>query len=106
MAAPAAPEIRSEGPVVIGGKVAEPKLIYRALPVYPLNAKQAGIAGDVVIETTIDQKGSVVGMHVVSGPLLLRQAASDALHRWKFQPSTLDGQPISVQMQVTIKFSR
>jgi TonB family protein len=106
MAAPAAPEARSEGPVVMGGKVAEPKLIYRALPVYPLNAKQAGIAGDVVVQTTIDQKGSVVGMHVVSGPLMLRQAALDALHRWKFQPSTLDGQPIAVQMQVTIKFSR
>jgi TonB family protein len=106
MAAPAAPEVRSEGPVVSGGKVAEPKLIYRALPVYPLNAKQAGIAGDVVVQTTIDQKGSVVSMHVVSGPLMLRQAALDALHRWKFQPSTLDGQPIAVQMQVTIKFSR
>jgi TonB family protein len=106
MAAPVAPEARPEAPVVIGGKVAEPKPIYRALPVYPVSAKQAGIAGDVVIQTTIDQKGNVAGMHVVSGPLMLRQAALDALHRWKFQPSTLDGQAIAVQMQVTIKFSR
>ena len=106
IAAPAAPEVRPEGPVVIGGKVAEPKLVYRAMPVYPLNAKQAGIAGDVVIKTTIDQKGNVVDMHVISGPLMLRQAALDALHRWKFEPSKLDGQPIAVQMQVTIKFSR
>ena len=106
IAAPAAPDIRPEGPVVIGGKVAEPKLIYRAMPVYPLNAKEAGIAGDVVIKTTIDQKGGVVDMHVISGPLMLRQAALDALRRWKFEPSKLDGQPIAVQMLVTIKFSR
>lgn len=106
VAAPVAPEIRPEGPVVIGGKVAEPKLIYRALPVYPVNAKQAGVAGDVVVKTTIDQKGGVVDMHVVSGPLMLRQAALDALHRWKFEPSKLDGQPIAVQMLVTIRFSR
>jgi TonB family protein len=106
IAAPVAPEVRPEGPVVIGGKVAEPKLIYRAMPVYPLNAKEAGIAGDVVIKTTIDQKGGVVDMHVISGPLMLRQAALDALRRWKFEPSKLDGQPIAVQMQVTIKFSR
>jgi TonB family protein len=106
IAAPAAPEIRPEGPVVIGGKVAEPRLIYRALPVYPANAKQAGIQGDVVVKTTIDQKGSVVDMHVTSGPLMLRQAALDALHRWKFEPSKLDGQPIAVQMLVTIRFSR
>ena len=106
MAAPAAPEIRPEGPIVKGGEVAEPKLIYRALPVYPLSAKQAGIQGEVVIKTTIDQKGSVVDMHVVSGPLMLRQAALDALRRWKYEPSKLDGQPISVQMLVTIKFNR
>jgi TonB family protein len=106
VAPPTAPEIRPEGPVVIGGHVAEPRLLYRAMPVYPLNAKEAGIAGDVVIKTTIDQKGTVMDMHVVSGPLMLRQAALDALRRWKFEPSKLDGQPISVQMLVTIKFSR
>ena len=106
MAAPAAPEIRPEGPVVTGGKVAEPRLISSAMPVYPQNAKQAGIGGDVVIKTTIDQKGNVVDMHVVSGPLMLRQAALDALKRWRYQPSKLDGQPIAVQMLVTIKFTR
>jgi TonB family protein len=105
MAAPAEPTIQPEGPVVIGGKVAEPRLISRVLPTYPLNAKQAGIGGDVVIKTTIDQKGSVVDMHVVSGPLMLRQAALDALRRWKYEPSKLDGQPIAVQMLVTIKFN-
>jgi TonB family protein len=104
--APAAPEIRPEGPVVTGGQVAAPRLVYRAMPIYPLNAKEAGVAGDVVIKTTIDQKGSVVDAHVVSGPLMLRQAALDALRRWRFEPSKLDGQPISVQMLVTIKFSR
>jgi protein TonB len=106
MAAPAAPEIRSEGPVVTGGKVAEPRLLSSAMPVYPQNAKQAGIGGDVIIKTTIDQKGSVVDMHVVSGPLMLRQAALDALKRWRYEPSKLDGQPIAVQMLVTIKFTR
>jgi protein TonB len=106
MAAPVAPEVRPDGPIVIGGHVAEPRLVYRALPVYPANAKQAGVQGDVVIKTTIDQKGSVVDMHVVSGPMILRPAALDALRRWKYEPSKLDGQAISVQMLVTIKFSR
>ncbi len=104
IAGPAAPEIRPEGPVVTGGQVAAPRLVYKAMPIYPLNAKEAGVAGDVVIKTTIDQKGSVGDAHVVSGPVMLRQAALDALRRWKFEPSKLDGQPISVQMLVTIKF--
>jgi len=37
---------------------------------------------------------------------MLRQSALDALGRWKYEPSKLDGQPVSVQMLVTIKFHR
>jgi TonB family protein len=105
VAAPAAPELQQEGPVKVGGNVKEPRLVNRVMPEYPLVAKQAGIQGDVVVKTTIDDKGSVVNMQVVSGPALLRGAALAALRRWKYEPSTLNGQPISVQMLVTIKFS-
>jgi outer membrane biosynthesis protein TonB len=44
-------------------------------------------------------------MQIVSGPALLRGAALAALRRWKYEPSTLNGQAISIQMLVTIKFS-
>jgi outer membrane biosynthesis protein TonB len=37
---------------------------------------------------------------------MLRGAAMAALRRWRYEPSTLNGQPIAVQMLVTIKFSR
>jgi TonB family protein len=106
MAKLAPPTIQPEGPVKIGGDVKEPRLVSSALPVYPIGAMQAGVQGDVVIQTTIDKEGKVVQMSVVSGPTPLRQAALDALRRWKYEPSTLDGQPVAVQMQVTIKFRR
>lgn len=105
VAAPAAPEIRQDGPVKTGGKVGEPRLLSRVMPEYPVVAKQAGIQGDVVVKTTIDPKGNVVNMQVVSGPAMLRGPALTALRRWKYEPSTLDGQPIAVEMMVTIKFS-
>jgi len=105
VAAPAAPEIQQESPVKVGGNVKEPRLISRAMPEYPLVAKQAGIQGDVVVQTTIDQKGNVVNMQIVSGPAMLRGPALAALRRWKYEPSTLNNQPISVQMLVTIRFS-
>jgi TonB family protein len=100
-----APEIRLEGPIRVGGNVKEPQLITHVMPTYPLTAKEAGIQGDVLIQTTVDQKGNVVNTKVVSGPMMLRQPALEALKRWKYAPSTLNGQPISVQMMVTIKFS-
>jgi TonB family protein len=105
LAAPAAPEIPTEGPVKVGGNVKEPRLVSRVMPEYPLVAKQANIQGDVIVKTTIDPKGNVVNMQVVSGPAMLRGPALSALRRWRYEPSTLNGQPISVQMLVTIKFS-
>jgi TonB family protein len=106
IAAPPAPEIKQEGPVKIGGLVKEPRLLSSMLPVYPAFAKQAHVEGDVVIRTTIDKSGNVTHMEVVSGPTMLRQAALDALGRWKYVPSKLDGQAVSVQMLVTIRFHR
>ena len=105
VAAPAAPELQPEGPAKVGGNVKEPRLVSRVMPEYPLVAKQAGIQGDVVVKTTIDPKGNVVNVQVVSGPAMLRGPALAALRRWKYEPSTLNGQPIEVQMLVTIKFS-
>jgi TonB family protein len=101
-----APELKVEGPVHIGGNVKEPQVLSHVAPVYPLAAKETGIYGDVVIQTTVDQKGNVVNAKVVSGPVMLRQPALDALKRWRYAPSTLNGQPISVAMLVTIKFSK
>ena len=102
----APPTVQPEQPVRIGGDVKEPRLISSILPIYPIGARQAGVEGDVIVSTTIDKNGSVVKMHVVSGPVMLRQAALDALRRWKYEPSMLNGQPLAVEMQVTIKFRR
>jgi TonB family protein len=106
MVSPPAPELRPDGPVKIGGQVKEPRLLSSTLPIYPALAKQSNTQGDVVIRATIDKAGRVAHMDVVSGPAVLRQAALDALSRWKYEPSKLDGQPVSIQMLVTIKFRR
>ena len=62
------------------------------------------MTGTVVVDTTIDKQGNVAKMRVLSGPVLLRQAALSALRQWKYQPSKLNGQPISIEMIVSIQF--
>ena len=106
VASPPAPEIKPDGPVKVGGLVKEPKLIFSTLPIYPSAAKNSNVQGDVVIRATIDKNGHVTHTEVVSGPVMLRQSALDALSRWRYEPSKLDGQPVSVQMLVTIRFHR
>jgi TonB family protein len=105
-AAPPPPEIKPEVALKVGGQVTEPVLLSKVLPVYPMMAKETGVAGDVVVKASIDKNGNVGRMEIVSGPTMLRQSALDALRRWKYKPSTLDGEPVAATIIVTLKFSR
>jgi protein TonB len=69
-------------------------------------AKSAGVEGSVVIDVSIDPSGKVAATKVLSGPVMLREAALDAVRRWKYQPASLDGSPVAVHMTVTIQFHR
>jgi len=91
-------------PIRIGGDVKPPRLIYGPSPVYPAIAKVAHIQGDVIIDAIIDTRGNVVQMHFLSGPPLLMNAAMDAVSRWKYQPTLLNGEPVAVEFQVTVQF--
>jgi TonB family protein len=102
--APAAPKPVSHAPIRVGGKILPPRLVSSVLPVYPEIAQQARVTGTVIIDTTVDKNGNVAKTRVISGPELLRGAALSALRQWKYQPSKLDGEPISVEMIVSIQF--
>ena len=82
-----------------------PKLLLHPDPIYPQLAKVAKVQGTVVIDAVIDERGNVVEAHVVSGPGLLIPAALQAITSWKYQPTILDGEAISVRMHVDVNFS-
>jgi protein TonB len=98
------PTINANIPVPVGGRVKEPALLTRVLPQYPPVARQSHTQGDVAVQIVVDKAGNVVDARAISGPPVLRQAAIDAVRRWKYEPSTLEGQAISVQMLVTLRF--
>ncbi|HEX2711676.1 MAG TPA: TonB family protein [Candidatus Acidoferrales bacterium] len=102
---PAAPEVAApRAPVRVGGAVKAPRLLLRVEPTYPVLARQAKLQGDVVVDAVIDEHGNVASMHVLSGSPLLIQAAMDALRHWRYEPTTVDGQPIPVELTVTLTF--
>ncbi|MBZ5628559.1 MAG: TonB family protein [Acidobacteriia bacterium] len=101
---PPAQEARPMFPLSVGGRVKAPRLIALVEPVYPALLRRARVQGDVVIDAMIDTQGNVVEAHAVSGNDLLVPAAMDALRRWKYEPTVLDGRVFPVLLRVTIAF--
>jgi TonB family protein len=80
-------------------------LIQKTIPVYPPVAKTSGISGTVVLSAIISKNGIVEQQRVVSGPLMLRQAAIDAVRTWRYRPYKLDNQPTAIQTTIRVIFS-
>jgi TonB family protein len=77
----------------------------RVNPLYPQTAKTAHITGTVTVYLEIDEKGAVKAVHRTNGPQLLRQAAEEAVRRWKFRPTVIDGQAVSVLGFINFNFT-
>jgi protein TonB len=93
------------GPALrVGGDIREPRRVQGVSPIYPELARRARIQGKVVLECVIDTDGRVTDLRVVSGHPLLADSAADALRRWVYSPTTLNGQPIRVILTVTVTF--
>jgi periplasmic protein TonB len=88
----------------VGGDVKEPQVIYAPEPAYPVLARTGRIEGVVIIDAVIDETGRVVQERAISGPALLMKAALDAVSQWRYQPTILDGEAVSIRMHVTVKF--
>jgi len=104
-AKPAAPTaVKSKAPIRVGGRVQAPRAISTPPPAFPPLARSARVQGTVVISAILDERGDVVEMKIVSGPVLLYQSALDAVARWKYEPTSLNGVPISVEMNINVVF--
>ena len=85
-------------------------LIRPALPVVSpdpvFGSDAAGIQGDVIIEITIDETGTIVRKIVVQslGPSIDQRVLA-ALEKWHFTPASKNGVPIPSKQDVYYKFT-
>ena len=90
--------------VPVGGMVQQARLIHSVPPVYPSLAKLTHVSGDVTVDALIDASGNVMAVKVLSGPVMLQQAAVETVRQWKYEPARLDGQAVAMHLTVTVKF--
>jgi TonB family protein len=98
-------QIASQQTLKVTPGVALALLTQKTLPIYPSIAKSVRVSGTVVLTATISKTGRVENLSVVSGPLMLRSSAVDAVRTWRFKPYMLDKQPTAIETTINLNFS-
>jgi protein TonB len=104
-APPPPPQAATPKRIRVGGQVEAAKLIFRPTPEYPPLAKMARIQGTVRLEAIISRDGTIQDLKVVSGHPLLVKAALEAVQRWRYQPTLLNGEPVEVVTEIDCNFT-
>ncbi|MGB8522433.1 MAG: energy transducer TonB [Candidatus Acidiferrales bacterium] len=91
--------------VKTGNDVQRARLIHRETPEYPPDAKATGIKGVVLLHATIAKDGSVKNLEVSEGVCSLAKSALQAVKKWRYEPTLLNGGPVEVDTTITVNFT-
>lgn len=83
------------------------KIVSLVRPAYPESAKKAGISGVVLMDAVIGRDGSVVSLRPAGSDMnpSLVQAAMEAVSKWRYEPTYLNGEPVAVSTAVTVNYT-
>jgi periplasmic protein TonB len=103
--APAGPAAAA-GPYVPGiAGVTSPIVIRRVEPQYPIAMARVHMNGWVILQCIIDKTGHIRDVQVVHSSFgAFEQPAIDAVNQWLFSPGLMNGQPVDVIFDLTVKF--
>ena len=100
-----APSPSSPGPLRVGGNIGPPTKVRNVNPIYPPEAREAGVEGVVILELFIEETGAVSEVTVVRSIPMLDAAAIDAVKQWQYVPTLLNGERVDLLMTVTVNFN-
>ena len=83
--------------------VQKARLVRVASAVYP-PALGKRMDGTVVLHVMVGQNGSVKSARPVSGPENLKESAADAVLRWQYKPTLVNGVAVEVDTTVSVVF--
>lgn len=81
------------------------RLIHPVMPLYPAEAIEKNIEGNVLLNAVISAEGSVKQLEFVGGPTQLRDAAMDAVRQWQYRPMQINGRSLETRIHIGVLFS-
>ena len=93
--------------VRLGGGIQAARLLNKVQPTYPATAKAAGIEGTVILNAIIGMNGTPLSLRVMNSEidLELAHAAVEAVSKWRYSPTLLNGEPIEVDTTIIVNFT-
>lgn len=95
----------AQEPLAVGGVVKAPVKIVDVRPIYPELAKQTKAHGMVEIDLVVGPNGDVEQARVTKSVPLLDRAALDAVRKWKYAPTIVNGIAVPVKISVGLSFA-
>lgn len=71
-------------------------VLVRVAPAYPELARRMHVSGKVLLIVEVRPDGTVSETHAESGHAMLRQAAEDAVRKWRFAPGPATAVSVAV----------
>ncbi len=91
-------------PVALPENQSQKLLLQKVLPSYPEQALKSGLQGPVTLQARIGPDGKIEDLKLVSGSLVLGEAASAAVRQWRYKPYLLNGHAVETQTNITVDF--
>ena len=93
------------GPYRPGSGIEPPRLLREVKAEYTEDARQRGLAGEVVLEIVVRRDGSVGDVRLLQGlGGGLNERAVQAVRQWRFAPARRLGAPVDVLVEVAVEF--
>lgn len=98
-------EEKPSEPVFVTGDIERPIKVFAPSPEYTEEARKNKVQGTVILQVVITKQGSVDNVKVLKQlGMGLDEAAVAAIETWRFEPATLDGEPVAVHYNLTVNF--
>lgn len=100
------PQGPNGSPFRVGGGVTAPRVTAQTQPEYSQEARELRYEGTVVLEGIVRADGTPEIVRVIRRlGYGLDEAAVRALEQWRFEPGTLNGEPVDVAINIEVNFN-
>ena len=91
--------------VQINGVDQGPVVVKQVAPSYPMELRERGVQGVVMVDMLVDSTGRVVDATVArASHLMFAERAIEAAKAWTFKPATADGRAGTTRVRVPFEF--